>query len=305
MNLAPIVLFVYNRINSLQLTIQYLKNNFLSKESDLIIYSDGPKKEEDKEKVQKVRDFLKTIDGFNSITINERDINRGLANSIIYGVTETVNKYGKIIVLEDDLITSPYFLQYMNEGLNIYENEEEVISIHGFIYPVKKKLPETFFLKGADCLGWATWRRGWDLFEKDGEKLLKEIEEKNLGYEFDFKGGYPYTEMLRHQIEGKVSSWAIRWYASAFLKNKLTLYPGKSLVAHLGIETGTHSNQEFNTGNISSTPIRIERIQIQENLKAKKVIIKYFKKEKKKNRENIFRKIIRKIIKIFNLKMFA
>lgn len=300
MKTAPIVLFVYNRINSLQLTIKHLKDNFLSNESDLIIYSDGPKRDEDIEKVKIVREFLKTINGFKSITIYERSINKGLADSIIDGVTEIVNKYGKIIVLEDDLITSPYFLKYMNDALNIYENEERVISIHGFIHNVKKKLPETFFLKGADCWGWATWKRGWDIFEKDGSKLLKELEEKKLTYEFDFRGGYPYTEMLRHQVQGKVNSWAIRWYASAFLKDKFTLYPGKSLVAHLGIEEGTHSNDGYNLGNISSEPINIKEIEIKEDLKTKKIIIKYLYKERDKNLTFIQRikNILKNLLKI-------
>ena len=127
----------------------------------------------------------------------------------------------KVIVLEDDLVTSPHFLQYMNDGLGIYERDDRVISIHGYSYPVHGKLPETFFLRGADCLGWATWKRGWDLFEDDGQRLLNELERRNLTRSFDFDGSYPYTQMLRDQIAGSNSSWAVRWYASAFLRDKL------------------------------------------------------------------------------------
>ena len=152
------------------------------------------------------------------------------------GVSEVIKKYGIIIVLEDDIITSRYFLKYLNQGLNLYENEYDVISIHAWAYPVKKILPETYFLKGADCQGWATWKRGWELFEPDGQKLLNEIEAKNLIKEFDFSGSYPYTQMLKDQIAGKNSSWAIRWYASAFLKNKLTLYPKESLIYNTGFD---------------------------------------------------------------------
>lgn len=295
MNLAPVVIFVYNRVNTILKTLKYLKRDLLSKDSDLIIYSDGPKNYEDIIKINKVRDIIKKINGFKSLTIYESKENKGLAKSIINGVTETLKKYKKIIVLEDDLIISPYFLQYMNDALNLYENEENVISIHGFIYPVSKKLPDTFFIKGADCWGWATWQRGWDLFESDGKKLLKELEEKNLTFEFDFNGSYPYTEMLIDQINGKNNSWAIRWYASAFLRNKLTLYPGKNLVGNIGMECGTHCKTSKNITKIYKKRVKIVKIPIEENLEVKKVIIDYFDNQKKEKFE--FKKFIKKMVK--------
>ena len=183
---APIALIVYNRLTNTKETVNALSKNMLAKESDLTIFSDGPKADKDIEKVNEVRNYLKTITGFKSITIIESAVNKGLAASIISGVTEIVNKYTRIIVLEDDLVTSPYFLTYMNDALEMYENEEKVASIHGFIYPVKKELPETFFIKGADCWGWATWKRAWDLFESDGLKLLNELKNRKLTKEFNF-----------------------------------------------------------------------------------------------------------------------
>ncbi|MBP6672868.1 MAG: glycosyltransferase family 2 protein, partial [Bacteroidetes bacterium] len=123
-----------------------------------------------------------------------------------------------------------------------YESDERVISIHGYVYPVKGGLPSSFFLKGADCWGWATWKRGWDLFEQDGRVLETQLKQRNVCDEFDFNGSYPYTRMLRQQIEGKNDSWAVRWYASAFLKDKLTLYPGCSLVNNISSDSlGTHT----------------------------------------------------------------
>ena len=169
MSLAPIVLFAYNRLEHLKKTINALQKNILALDSELYIFSDGAKNEETLQQINKVREYIKTITGFKSITIIERKENLGLANSIISGVTEIVNKYGKIIVLEDDMVTSRHFLKYMNDALDYYENENRVIGIHGYIYPVKKELPNTFFIKGADCWGWATWKRGWDLFEHDGK----------------------------------------------------------------------------------------------------------------------------------------
>jgi len=132
----------------------------------------------------------------------------------------------------------------MNDGLRIYENEDEVISIHSYLYRVRTKLPDTFFLRGADCSGWATWKRGWDLFEPDGKVLLQKLIETNQSEAFDFGGNYPYTQMLIDQIEGKTNSWAIRWYASAFVNNKFTLYPGKPLVSNIGGD-GTGINSGF------------------------------------------------------------
>jgi len=260
MNLAPIVLFTYNRPWHTKQTVEALQKNIYAEQSHLFIFSDGPKTEKDEPKVKEVREYLKTIKCFKNIEIIERDKNWGLANNIIDGITKVVNQYGRVIVLEDDLVTSPYFLKFMNDGLNMYEEEEKVISVHGYVYPIKG-LPEIFFLRGADCLGWATWKRGWDLFEKDGKKLLDELEKRKLTKPFDFNGAYPYTKMLKDQVEGKVDSWAIRWYASAFIQEKLTLYPGISLVKHIG-DLGTHikGNSWWLDVELSEKPIFVKRI---------------------------------------------
>ena len=239
-SLAPIVLFVYNRPWHTQQTIEALQKNQLASESELFIYADAPKNENAIEKVDEVRNYIKAIDGFKKVTIVEREKNWGLANSIIDGVTKIVNEYGKIIVLEDDLVTSTYFLKFMNEALEMYQNEEKVACIHGYIYPIEN-LSETFFIRGADCWGWATWKRGWDIFEYDGQKLLDEIKQRGLQKEADFDNSYGYTKMLRDQINGKNNSWAVRWYMSAFLKEMLCLYPGKSYVQNIGTDdSGTH-----------------------------------------------------------------
>jgi hypothetical protein len=294
MNPAPIALFVYNRPEHTRRTVLALQKNELAPESDLIVFCDGAKNNDlDQQAVRATRNYIRTIAGFKSLKIVECPENNGLAKSIITGVTEVVNNYGRVIVVEDDLITSRYFLRYMNEGLKLYENDDKVISIHGYIYPVKRKLPETFFLKGADCWGWATWKRGWDLFEADGQKLLDELETKKLAREFDFNNSYPYTQMLRDQIKGRNNSWAIRWYASAFLKNKLTLYPGRSLVSNIGFDnTGTHcrsGNQIDCAADVGSVMIELQKITLIESSVAKKAIIKYFRRENG---------VVNKIIKI-------
>lgn len=279
MRLAPITIFVYNRPKHIKQTLKTLKKNKLAKESELFIFSDGPKDQNDRKKVAEVRKYIKTIDGFKKITITERQKNLGLANSIIVGVTEIVNKYGKIIVLEDDLLASPYFLKFMNDSLRFYENEKKISCIHGYIYPIKNKLPETFFLKDPGCLGWATWKRGWKLFEHDGKKLLIELKRRNLTSEFDYNNFYPFTDMLENQINGLVDSWAIRWYASLFLKNKLTLYPGKSLIFHNGNDgSGEHGGiPNEDEVILSNKPITIKDIRIEESPGVMKEYIEYFR----------------------------
>jgi hypothetical protein len=273
MQTAHIVLFVYNRPWHLAQTVEALRKNILADQSHLIIYSDGPKGIADQNKVEEVRKYLLTIEGFKSIKIVERPVNYGLANSIISGVTESIHQYGRIIVLEDDLVTSPFFLRYMNEALSYYEKEEKVISIVGYIYPVDK-LPQTFFLKGTDCWGWATWRRSWNLFEEDGRKLLAELKKKKLTKLFDYYGAYHYTEMLEHQIQGKISSWAIRWHASGFIKGLLSLYPGQSLVSHIGGDgSGTHCGVADRLKvQLSTSPIAIGGVPIEENEFARKKV---------------------------------
>jgi hypothetical protein len=282
MTLAPIALFTYNRLRHTRQTIEALRKNELAGASGLFVFSDGPRTESDIEKVHSVREYLKTVGGFHNVTVIERDRNHGLAQSIISGVTEVVDQHGQVIVLEDDLVTSPYFLKFMNEALDFYKDEERIISIHGYIYPVKGRLPETFFLKGADCLGWATWKRGWNLFEPDGRRLLYELKARNLTRRFNFDGTYSYTGLLKDQIAGKNQSWAVRWYASAFLNDKLTLYPGKSLVYHTGADgSGTHCAQdgegEIGDSGISNEPVRIKAIPINEDRSAREEIKKYFR----------------------------
>ncbi len=276
--LAPVVIFTYNRLKHTIKTVSSLKRNELADKSELIIFSDGPKKSfENKEEVQKVRYYLKSIKGFKSLKIYESKNNKGLANSIIDGVTKIVNKYGKIIVVEDDIVTSPYFLRFMNDALNMYENETDVICIHGYNVPIKEHLPQTFFLKGADCWGWATWKRGWELFEEDGKKLVNEIRKCKIEKEFDVNGAF---KMLNDQINGKINSWAIRWLASAYINNKLCLYPGKSLVKNIGFDnSGVHCGEAQELmGDVLEVPFLLEKIDVEENIKVIKLIEKFNKK---------------------------
>jgi len=282
MKLAPIALFVYNRPDHTRLTVEALKKNILAQQSDLLVYSDAPRSENQAAAVIEVRLYLRQITGFRTVTIVERQENMGLARSIIDGVTAIVNKYGRIIVLEDDLVTSPYFLTYMNDALEKYAAVDRVVSIHGYVYPVERPLPETFFLPGADCWGWATWQRGWDCFNGDGKLLLAELKRRKLARAFDYNGAYQFSRMLEDQIKGKNNSWAIRWYASSFLADKLTLYPGTSLVHNIGNDnSGTHcmESEKLNT-RLSETPIRLGNIDIGPSSLARQAFEDFFRQGK-------------------------
>jgi hypothetical protein len=295
---APVALFVYNRPWHTQKTVDALQCNVLAPESDLHIFADGAKDKRDQREVDEVRRYIQKIDGFRSVTIHPRERNLGLARNIISGVTEIVNANDRIVVVEDDLITSPHFLSFMNDGLNIYENNTDVISIHGYIYPTVGELPETFFIKGADCWGWATWKRGWDLFNVDGTDLLQQLEQSGRLREFDFDGNFPYSKMLRDMIAGKNDSWAVRWYASAFLNNKFTLYPGRSLVYNSGNDgSGKHSDGTdiFDTL-LDNQPVAVQSMKVEEDLDAKQRIAEFFRSSRRKPFLQTLLKVSRKLI---------
>ncbi|PPB53646.1 glycosyl transferase [Campylobacter hyointestinalis subsp. hyointestinalis] len=296
-NLAPIVLFVYNRIEETKQTIEALKNNFLAKDSELFIFSDAAANQENIEKVKKVRDYIKTVQGFKKVVIYEKEQNFGLAKSIIIGVTQIVNEYQKVIVLEDDLVTSQYFLTFMNNALQMYKDDKQVASISGYIYNISN-LPDTFFVRGADCWGWATWKDRWAVFEPSGKILLEQIKKQKLEKLFDFNvRSKPYTKMLQDQIDGKNNSWAVRWLASTFLQNMLTLYPSKSYVQNIGFSNGTHCNDSSTDFKVELTnKYKLTKIDIIENQYARKQIGVFLKSIKKP----IYIRLINKIKKIMS-----
>lgn len=240
-NLAPIVLFVYNRPDHTRQTVEALQNNVLAEQSDLFIYADNAKNELAKENVKKVREYIGNIKGFKSVTIIERDKNWGLADSIIDGVTTVVNKFGKIIVLEDDIVTSKYFLQYMNDALIKYENEKKVMEITGYSFPMEKEgLPETFFLRVGGCWSWATWQDRWKLYKRDVDYLMKEFSAEDV-FQFNFEGTHNFWEQVLQNKSGQIRSWAIFWYAAIFKNNGVGLCPKFAMAKNCGMDnTGVH-----------------------------------------------------------------
>jgi len=292
-NHAPIALFAYARADHLRLTVESLLQNPECADTALYVFCDGPRNDAASAQTNAVRAYVDVIDGFESVTRIYRDQNLGLAESVIRGVGQVVARYGRVIVMEDDLVVSPHFLAYMNRGLDLYNDDLRVASIHGYTYPLEEELPESFFLRGADCWGWATWARTWQYFEPDSQKLLDQLHESGLTRTFDFDGAYSYSGMLKNQIRGRNDSWAVRWHASCFIRNLLTLYPGNSLVNNIGNDgTGTHSSpsREFDQ-NISDIRFELQKIPCEESSFARKAFIKYFR-----TRHSLSTRIRRKLV---------
>jgi glycosyltransferase involved in cell wall biosynthesis len=277
---APVTLFVYNRLAHTRKTVEALRANDLATLTDLVVFSDGPKDSTDAAAVEEVRKYISAINGFRSVSITASEINKGLADSVISGVSAVLEEYERIIVLEDDMVTSKHFLSYMNDSLERYESNQDVISVHAYMYPVKGSLPEYFFLKGAHCWGWGTWRRGWNLYERDGRNLLNRIRERNGAREFDYDDAYPFTSMLENQILGLNQSWAIRWHATAFVNDKLTLYPSKSFVQNIGFDdSGVHSikRDQVYQVNLRDSYSGLPEIPVAENANVRRMVSRFFK----------------------------
>lgn len=273
-NLAPIALFVYNRPQHTERTLKFLQQNELAADSRLFIFSDGAKSAQDDEKVAEVRSMIKKIDGFKSVKIFEKQENSGLANSVIAGVTQLINEYGQVIVFEDDLVSSPHTLTYFNEALKKYRNEEKVMHIGAYMYPLSKKnLPESFFFRAATSWGWATWERAWKNFEPNIDTLINQFDHKKKTA-FSIDNTMNFWKQMQEFKRGKNNSWAIRWYASIFLNGGLTLNPSQSLVNNIGHDgTGVHSgiNDIYNVV-INPKPITQFPDVIEENKNAYEII---------------------------------
>jgi GNT-I family len=243
---APILLFTFKRLDTLMRTVQHLANNKLAKESDLIFFSDEARHEKDRSSVAEVRAFLRTVKGFASVNIVEAPENRGLARSIIYGVSETLKEYDRVIVLEDDLITTPNFLCFMNASLSAYERSERVFSVSGYSFDLGKVTRnetgvDAYFFERGWSWGWATWRDRWTGIDWEMTDYVDFSVDVRARRKFS-RGGSDLNLMLRRQMEGKLDSWAVRWFYHQFKVSGLTLYPVLSKVYNDGFdEHATHT----------------------------------------------------------------
>ena len=298
-SLAPIAIFTYKRLSYLKEMIDSLKNNIPSSKSVVFIFSDGWKNNHDREKVLEIRKYIKNISGFKKVFIILRPNNFGLSKNITDGINFVLKNNKKIIILEEDLKLSKNFLDFINSGLKIYERERKVASINGWFFPLncKKNIPDTFFIRGADCWGWGTWRRAWKKFDSNGQRLLNKIRKNKLEKLFNFNNSFNYMQMLQDQINKKNQSWAIRWYASIFLENMYTLHPKASLVENTGTKNG--ENSKFDFLNLSSSISKkkyqtLTKQKIIESSSARKAIENFFN-------QNVFFKFKERIKNFLNV----
>lgn len=282
---SPVIVFVYSRPEHTKKMLSALKRNRLSAVTDLIIYSDAAKTEKETPGVLAVREYIKKLHGFKSITIIEQEKNLGLANSIIQGVTATVKKYGRAIVLEDDIETSPYFLQFMNEALDLYSNIKTVGSISGSSYPVEmqRNIQSTYLLRIPLCWGWATWEDRWSMFEKDLNKVSA-LDEKLKQY-VNFDGAFDFFEQATLNAEGKLNTWFVFWYITLASNKKLTLFPSTIMarnIGHDGSGENCDGNDIYKNISVSNEPVKLElKEKIVEDKNYYLSHIKYFKKNKR------------------------
>lgn len=240
---SPIVLFVYKRLDTLVKCIESLQKDPLSKRSDLYIFSDAAGKEEDVVKVNRVRLFIKSISGFNKIVITEAKENKGLAASVIGGVSHVIEKYGNAIVLEDDLVVAPNFLSFMNQSLEYYQHEKNVITISGFTLPVE--LPQgyahdVYFTKRVFSWGWATWKDKWESIDWSVADYESFVSNPSRIKTFNEMGS-DLSAMLHKQMNGQINSWAIRLYYHQFKNQMFTVFPINSKVLNIGFtKDATH-----------------------------------------------------------------
>ncbi len=245
--LSPVLLFVYKRLDTLQHTVAALKQNDLANESELFVFSDSAKTSDDEAEIKKVRNFIRTISGFKKIHIFESDKNKGLANSIIDGVTFVLREFGKVIVLEDDLLTSSNFLCYMNQCLEHYEDNKKIFSVSGYSYEIKDdNVKDVYFTQRGSSWGWGTWQDRWK--EVDWEvRDYNNFKNNPSKWKAFNKMGSDLSSMLKKQMNGKISSWAIRWCYHQFKHNLYSVYPTVSKVRNIGFGEGaTHTFDYFN-----------------------------------------------------------
>jgi hypothetical protein len=243
MSLAPVVLFTYNRPEHTRVTVEALKANSGACETDLHIYSDGPKNASQAESVMQVRSYLRTVEGFKSVALIEREQNMGLAASVIAGVTELLANNPAVIVVEDDLFTTPGFLTFMNAALKTYASRADIFSVTGYNYPlpIPADYPEDAYLSyRSSSWGWGTWPDRWckvDWQVSDFDEFVKDPAARQRFA----RGGDDLLPMLRKQLNGELDSWSIRFDYAHCKYDALCLHPVRSRLRNIGFDgSGIH-----------------------------------------------------------------
>lgn len=300
-NLAPIVLFAYNRPTHTSQTLTALAANDGAESSDLIVFCDGPKDDRDCSKVNRVRKIVRNFEGFNSITVFEKETNYGLGTAIPRDISYTFNRYNRVIVLEDDIITSPAFLLFMNRALDWYAEDRRVWHVSGWGYPFPEKdmakLPQTYFWRGMNCWGWATWADRWASFNKKPQRILNTWP-KQAKKRFDLNNSGIFWRQIVANAYGKKSTWAIFWYASIFEHGGLCLNPAISYVKNIGFD-GSGQNcgsVQLDQSHLAKTADVMWPPIVAESPAAAAAIQRYYKRRKPNLFQRIGRRLKRKVM---------
>jgi hypothetical protein len=318
MKRAPIALFAYNRPELLRETLQSLQDNEGASESELFIFCDGPKagaSVPDLEKIERVRQIAREKKWCGTVNVIEKTTNQGLATSIIGGITELLATSPTVIVIEDDVRLSPYFLSFMNDSLNTYLENDKVLAVGSWNYfcSPEKIEKDTFFFRYPDSIAWATFERAWKLFEKDAQLALEKLESTKRMNAFNGDGEALYFgNMLTMQIKGQINSWAIRWTATAIIHDKLCVFPKETLSKHMGFGAdATHekTDDDYNAHlHLCNRELKVVPLPVAEDPIAlgewKKFIRANFLKQERKRPAALARRLasaaFRRIKKIFN-----
>ncbi|WP_198314779.1 MULTISPECIES: glycosyltransferase family 2 protein [unclassified Acidovorax] len=291
---APIVLFVFARPDHTRRTLDALVANKLAGESDLIIYADGARNVGEQDRVNLVRAIVNSLSGFKSVTVVEREINYGLARNIIEGVSDVCSRYGRAIVLEDDIVTSPQFLTFMNAALDRYADDSRVWHISGWNYPINTEgLGDVFLWRLMNCWGWATWADRWVQYKKEPARLVREWSSEDI-HRFNLDGGQNFWEQVTRNNDGALNTWAIFWYATIFENNGFCVNPSLSYVNNIGLDGSGENCGGSNTGillPINNVECNVFGCDIVESDIAVQRIQKYYKDQKK----TLFVRVINKI----------
>lgn len=246
-SLAPIVLFVYNRPKHTLQTIHALQKNEYADKSDLIIFADGPKSNADSitiENIKEVRNIIHKISGFKDIIINESEKNIGLDTSVINGVTKVLDSYGKAIVVEDDIVTHPSFLHFMNDCLNTYQNQDNIYMVTGYNHNIR--VPnwyhkDVYSVHRGCSWGWGIWKNRWNKADWSMQGYEKIVQNKKAAKKFT-RAGKDMLPLLIDQMKEEVPAWDIRWDFCLYTHDAFCIRPVNSLVLNIGLDgSGAHN----------------------------------------------------------------
>ncbi|ODS81039.1 MAG: sugar transferase [Cytophagaceae bacterium SCN 52-12] len=276
--LAPVVVFCFNRPGHLRQTIEALRANALAQRSRLFVFSDGPRGEQDRERVLEVRRYIRSIDGFGNVSIAESERNRGLSRSVIEEVTGVVNEYGKVIVLEDDLVTTPDFLAVMNRLLDAYQPRQDIFSVTAYAPPFRVPAGYTkdfCLVPRASSWGWGTWADRWSAVDWGDAHYRQLLNDPRLKRQF-LEGGSDLWPMLYKQQTGVIDSWAVRWCAAHAVQGAYGVYPVRSKVKNIGTD-GSGTNFTFST-RAYDVEMNREDVRIEADLQPDQAVIRAFKR---------------------------